>query len=92
MEPGGLTDLSLISFGGGWWDQVELNIGTIESPSSTVLAVEFHGWLDPDDLDENHSLRFDEAVTMGVTVIVARRFDTAARQWWQFPRCVLTGR
>lgn len=91
MEPGGLVDLSPISFGDDLWDQVELNIGTIGSPSSTVLAVEFHGWLDPDDLDEHHPLRFDEAVTMGVTVIVARRFDATADQWYQFPRCVLIG-
>ncbi|MFE7227927.1 hypothetical protein ACFU7D_24250 [Nocardioides sp. NPDC057577] len=91
MNPDDLTDLSVINYGDHQWDQVELNIGAIDSPSSAVLAVEFHGWLDPDDLDEHHPLRFDETVRMGVTVIVARRFDAAANQWYQFPRCVLIG-
>lgn len=91
MKPGDLTNLSAFSYGDHLWDQVELNIGAVGSPSSTVLAVEFHGWLDPDDLDEHYPLRFDQAVRMGVAVIVARRFDAAASQWYQFPRCALIG-
>ena len=37
MEPGELTELSAISFGDDLWNQVELNIGTIDSPPSLLL-------------------------------------------------------